>query len=42
LLKDAIAANGLAILLVDAATQTDVSEEESSPKLTRSKSLSSM
>ncbi|GJY73530.1 hypothetical protein Tco_0477961 [Tanacetum coccineum] len=30
---------GLAILLADAATQTDVSEEESSPKLTRSKSL---
>ncbi|GJU32658.1 hypothetical protein Tco_1176247 [Tanacetum coccineum] len=33
---------GLAILLADAATQTDVSEEESSPKLTRSKSLPSM
>ncbi|GJW93136.1 hypothetical protein Tco_0172808 [Tanacetum coccineum] len=33
---------GLAILLADAATQTDVPEEESSPKLTRSKSLPSM
>ncbi|GJU93406.1 hypothetical protein Tco_1318162 [Tanacetum coccineum] len=33
---------GLAILLVDAATQTDVSNEESSPKITRSKSLPSM
>ncbi|GJR54411.1 hypothetical protein Tco_1404932 [Tanacetum coccineum] len=33
---------GLAILLANAATQTDVSEEESSPKLTRSKSLPSM
>ncbi|GKF52353.1 hypothetical protein Tco_0159263, partial [Tanacetum coccineum] len=33
---------GLAILLDDAATQIDVSEEESSPKLTRSKSLPSM
>ncbi|GJR38737.1 hypothetical protein Tco_1214421 [Tanacetum coccineum] len=30
---------GLAILLADATTQTDVLEEESSPKLTRSKSL---
>ncbi|GJR99417.1 hypothetical protein Tco_0315926 [Tanacetum coccineum] len=33
---------GLAILLADVATQTDVLEEESSPKLTRSKSLASM
>ncbi|GJZ78209.1 hypothetical protein Tco_0642881 [Tanacetum coccineum] len=32
---------GLAILLADVATQTDVLEEESSPKLTRSKSLPS-
>ncbi|GJV20757.1 gypsy type transposase [Tanacetum coccineum] len=34
--------HGLAILLDDAATQTDVPEEESSPKLTRSKSPPSM
>ncbi|GJT38781.1 hypothetical protein Tco_0938646 [Tanacetum coccineum] len=33
---------GLVMLLADAATQTDVPEEESSPKLTRSKSLPSM
>ncbi|GJS76804.1 hypothetical protein Tco_0726685 [Tanacetum coccineum] len=33
---------GLAILLADAATQTDVPEDESSPKLSRSKSLPSM
>ncbi|GKD13101.1 hypothetical protein Tco_1197508 [Tanacetum coccineum] len=33
---------GLAILLADVATQMDVSEEESSPKLTRSKSPPSM
>ncbi|GJW20303.1 hypothetical protein Tco_0030925 [Tanacetum coccineum] len=33
---------GLAILLADAETQTDVPEEESSPKLTRSKSMPSM
>ncbi|GKA12581.1 hypothetical protein Tco_0692127 [Tanacetum coccineum] len=33
---------GLAILLADATTQMDVPEEESSPKLTRSKSLPSM
>ncbi|GKD06807.1 hypothetical protein Tco_1181781, partial [Tanacetum coccineum] len=33
---------GLTILLADAATQTDVPEEELSPKLTRSKSLPSM
>ncbi|GJT78833.1 hypothetical protein Tco_1045558 [Tanacetum coccineum] len=33
---------GLAILLADVATQTDVPEEESSPKLTRSKSLALM
>ncbi|GJR98820.1 hypothetical protein Tco_0270994, partial [Tanacetum coccineum] len=33
---------GLAILLVDAATQIDVPEEESSPKLTTSKSPPSM
>ncbi|GKA52192.1 hypothetical protein Tco_0745388 [Tanacetum coccineum] len=34
--------HGLAILLVDVMTQTDVPEEESSAKLTRSKSLPSM
>ncbi|GJS93736.1 hypothetical protein Tco_0800704 [Tanacetum coccineum] len=51
LLEDAIVANvsrvekkkkcrvGLAILLEDAATQTDVPEDEASPKLIRSKSL---
>ncbi|GJZ07436.1 hypothetical protein Tco_0541229 [Tanacetum coccineum] len=33
---------GLAILLVDVATQTDMSEENLSPKLIRSKSLPSM
>ncbi|GJU55743.1 hypothetical protein Tco_1229457 [Tanacetum coccineum] len=53
LLGDAIAANisraekkkkcrGLAILLADAATQTDISEDEASPRLLRSKSLPPM
>ncbi|GJR38744.1 hypothetical protein Tco_1214428 [Tanacetum coccineum] len=36
-----VVSQGLTILLADAATQTDVPEEESSPKLTRSKSLPS-
>ncbi|GKF77948.1 hypothetical protein Tco_0230418, partial [Tanacetum coccineum] len=33
---------GLQILLEDAATQTELSEDEASPKLIRSKSLPSM
>ncbi|GJY56806.1 hypothetical protein Tco_0455921 [Tanacetum coccineum] len=37
-----VAPQGLAILLVDAATQTEVSEGEASPRLLRSKSLSPM
>ncbi|GJT03019.1 hypothetical protein Tco_0824188 [Tanacetum coccineum] len=41
-LKIPVYPEGLAILLADVTTQTDVLEEESSPKLTRSKSLSSM
>ncbi|GJW54660.1 hypothetical protein Tco_0098745 [Tanacetum coccineum] len=41
-LKISVYPEGLAILLADAVTQTDVLEEESSPKLTRSKSLPSM
>ncbi|GJZ82634.1 hypothetical protein Tco_0647807 [Tanacetum coccineum] len=49
LLEAAIAANclpfapqGLAILLADAATQTETSEDEASPRLLRSKSLPPM
>ncbi|GJT42376.1 hypothetical protein Tco_0951091 [Tanacetum coccineum] len=37
-----VAPQGLAILLVDAATQTEVSEGEASPRLLRSKSLPPM
>ncbi|GJV93077.1 hypothetical protein Tco_1540890 [Tanacetum coccineum] len=37
-----IAPQGLVILLVDAATQTDISEDEASPRLLRSKSLPPM
>ncbi|GJT06099.1 hypothetical protein Tco_0840561 [Tanacetum coccineum] len=44
LLEDAIAANRsrLAILLADAAVQTEASEDEASPQLLRSKSLPPM
>ncbi|GJX29010.1 hypothetical protein Tco_0237089 [Tanacetum coccineum] len=37
-----VAPQGLAILLADAATQTDISEDEASPRLLRSKSLPPM
>ncbi|GJT59503.1 hypothetical protein Tco_1003036 [Tanacetum coccineum] len=37
-----ISPQGLAILLADAATQTDISEDEASPRLLRSKSLPPM
>ncbi|GJS68438.1 hypothetical protein Tco_0683003 [Tanacetum coccineum] len=37
-----VAPQGLAILLVDAATQTEISEDEASPRLLRSKSLPPM
>ncbi|GKG44504.1 hypothetical protein Tco_0485942, partial [Tanacetum coccineum] len=37
-----VAPQGLAILLADAATQTEVSEDEASPRLLRSKSLPPM
>nr|GEX53821.1 hypothetical protein [Tanacetum cinerariifolium] len=37
-----VAPQGLAILLADAATQTDITEDEASPKLLRSKSLPPM
>ncbi|GJV13786.1 hypothetical protein Tco_1355327 [Tanacetum coccineum] len=41
-LAPTVVPQGLAILLVDAATQTNIPEEGSSPKLIRSKSLPSM
>ncbi|GKA48871.1 hypothetical protein Tco_0741829 [Tanacetum coccineum] len=37
-----VAPQGLAILLADAATQTDIFEDEASPRLLRSKSLPPM
>nr|GEY26836.1 hypothetical protein [Tanacetum cinerariifolium] len=37
-----VAPQGLAILLADAATQKDITEDEASPKLLRSKSLPPM